>query len=741
MQNMLSDLGAAVGRKIRRRIAVVGGVFGLVCFGTLTARLFYIQLLDSDFYTQRAAGQQLRGITVNAPRGGIYDANMNPLAVSVSAWTIRASPREIADDKVAATAAALADILELDEASVREKLDDRKSNDKLIARAVDRAKADAVNLWCTENGVEGILVLEDTKRVYPEGDMGGSILGFVNVDGDGVAGLELEYNDLLKGENGSLLSAKNAWGYPMPDLYETLRTPTSGSSLILTVDTAIQHYLENHLSRAVEEYNVGARAVGIVMDVNTGAVLAMSTKPDYDPNSPRTITDEALRAQIDAMQGEERAAALQQAQQAQWRNKAVSDLYEPGSVFKLITASAALDSGAVTPGSTFVCRGSINVAGTRFRCANGRVHGAQNIADALMHSCNPSFIQIGAALGADRFYQYFQAFGLAEATGVDLPAEPKKSEHYTADRMGPVELASCSFGQSSKITPLQMITAVSAVVNGGKLMQPYLVSAVLDENGAISQRIEPQVKRQVISAETSARMREMMKYTVDSGPGKNAYVAGMRVGGKSGTSQKLDSEDSTARIASFVGIAPADDPQIAVLVLLDEPHTFTTAGGTLAAPVVGQVLRDTLEYLEVQPVYTEAERKNIDTTVPDLVGQTNEYASARLAEAGLGSSTRGGSGTVTSQYPAAGTVLPRGSTVVLYTENAAEETAVVPSLDGADPEQTALLLRQAGLNLRAEGAALADNVQAVWQDAAAGTRLPLGSTVTVEFYDTTIPED
>lgn len=437
MQNMLSNLGAAVGRKIRRRIAVVGSVFGLVCFGTLTARLFYIQLWDSDFYTQRAAGQQLRGITVNAPRGGIYDANMNPLAVSVSAWTIRAAPREIADDKVAATAAALADILELDEASVREKLDDRKSNDKLIARAVDRAKADAVSLWCTENGVEGILVLEDTKRVYPEGDMGGSILGFVNVDGDGVAGLELEYNEVLKGENGSLLSAKNAWGYPMPDLYETLRTPTSGSSLVLTVDTAIQHYLENHLSRAVEEYNVGARAVGIVMDVNTGAILAMSTKPDYDPNSPRTITDETLRAQIDAMQGEERTAALQQAQQAQWRNKAVSDLYEPGSVFKLITAAAALDAGVVTTGDSFFCGESYGVSGVHFHCANRNQHGPQNLAQALQNSCNQSFIQIGQRLGKEAFCDYFAAFGLREATGIDLPAEPAKSEFYTADRMGP----------------------------------------------------------------------------------------------------------------------------------------------------------------------------------------------------------------------------------------------------------------------------------------------------------------
>ena len=738
---MDKELGTAPNKALRLRAKVVGALFAVGCFGVLVVQLYRIQFVDRDFYAQKAAGQQLRGITVNAGRGTIYDANLDPLAVSSTAWTIRAVPREMAEEDIPQAAVALAEILQLDQQKVLDILNKRTSNDALLKRQVDKATVDELEEWLAETQTKGILIVEDSKRYYPEGDFAGSILGFVNVDGDGVAGIELEYNDTLTGEDGTLLSAKNAWGYPLPDFYETLLAPQQGSSLVLTIDKNIQGFLENHLARAVEEYHVQQRAVGIVMEVDTGKILAMSTKPDYDPNQPRLITDETLRAQIDALEGEERSQALSLAQQTQWRNKAVSDLYEPGSVFKIVTASAALDSGAVSRNSLFECRGSISVAGTRFRCANGRVHGTLNIADALMNSCNPSFIQIGAALGSERFFQYFEAFGLTGATGIDLPAEPKKSEYYTAERMGPVELASCSFGQSSKITPIQVITAVSAAVNGGKLMQPYLVSAVLDEQGSVLQSIEPTVKRQVISLETSDMMREMLKHTVDSGPGKNAYVAGYRVGGKSGTSQKLDSENKAARIASFVGIAPADDPKIAVLVVLDEPNTYTTAGGTLAAPVVGKVIRDTLQYLEVEPIYTEEEKEKLNVTVPNVVGSNRFDASNELAYSGLNCSTRGNGETVKSQYPPAGETLPRGSTVVMYTEETEAETTVVPVLEGLTPEQAEQVLRTAGLNLNAQGAAEQEQVKAVSQNVQAGTTLPLGSSVTVEFYDTTITED
>ena len=454
----------AVTRPLRLRIGAVCALFGLVCFTVLPLRLYQIQFIDREEYARRAAGQQLRDTVIPAARGDILSADGTLLAGTETCWTVRASPRELADALVEPAACAMAELLGADYDTVLQKLSQRSSNDCLIKRQITRAQAESVLNWCRENGAEGILLLEDVKRVYPEGNFGGSILGFVNVDGDGVSGLELEYNSRLKGENGRVLTAKNAWGYNMPVGYETAVQARQGSSLTLTVDAHIQHILENYLQAAVEEHHVSGRAVGIVMEPSTGKILAMSTKPDYDPNDPRTITDEQLRAEIDALQGNARKAALQQAQQAQWRNKAVSDLYEPGSVFKLITASAALDAGVCTPETRFVCAGKINVAGTTFRCANGHIHGNESFRQGLSVSCNPCFIQIGARLGKQAFCDYFERFGLRSATGIDLPAEPTKSEYYTADRMGPVELASCSFGQSSKISYLQMLTAVCAAV-------------------------------------------------------------------------------------------------------------------------------------------------------------------------------------------------------------------------------------------------------------------------------------
>ena len=449
--------------------------------------------------------------------------------------------------------------------------------------------------------MQGVQIRQDTKRVYPQGNFMGGILGFTDVDNAGLWGLELRYNDELTGENGRILTAKNAWGYDMPTHYQTLVDAVPGNTLTLTIDAQIQHWLESALSAAVAEHHVAERGVGIVMDVHTGAVLAMSCQPDYDPNSPRSLINKEARDTVNALQGEERSTALQRAQQAQWRNKAISDLYEPGSVFKLITAAAALDSGACKATDYFTCAGRITVAGTRFRCANGHIHGSETFARGLAVSCNPCFIQIGARLGKERFCDYFAAFGLREPTGIDLPGEIRRSEYYTADRMGPVELASCSFGQSSKVSYLQMLTAVCTVVNGGKLMQPYLVSKITAPDGQVIKEIEPVVKRQVISEETSATMCRLMEGVVTGGTGKQAAVAGYRVGGKSGTSQKLDSANEGARIASFVSVAPIDDPKIAVLVCLDEPHSWTTSGGALSGPVCAEVLKKALPYIGIKP--------------------------------------------------------------------------------------------------------------------------------------------
>ena len=623
-------------RAFRTRARLVAGVFCLVCFAGLIGRLFWLQLCTGGWYTQRALGQQLRDTVVPADRGKIYSADGALLAANSSCWTLRASPREIPEDKLALAAKELAEILELDEAKLLEKFSDRRANDCLLRYRVERETADAVRDFCAENGITGVRINQDSKRWYPQGEFLASVLGFTNVDNAGVSGLELEYNDTLTGQNGVVLTAVNAWGYTLAQSYETELVPVEGCGLRLTIDANIQHYLENALNYAVQEHHVAARSVGIVLEVNTGAVLAMATTPAYDPNQPRVIADKAARAAVDALSGKERAAALQLAQQTQWRNKAVSDLYEPGSVFKLITCAAALDAGAITRHSTFYCGDSISVAGTRFHCANHKRHGSQTVTQALENSCNQSFIQIGARLGKQAFCDYFAAFGLREPTGIDLPAEPKKSLYYTADRMGPVELASCAFGQSSKISYLEMAAAVCAVVNGGKLMQPYLVSDILAPDGSVLQHnapvckrqviqpatsatmremmqpylvsritapdgqvikeIEPVVKRQVISEETSATMCRLMEGVVTSGTGKQAAVAGYRVGGKSGTSQKLDSADEKARIASFVAVAPIDDPQFLCLVCLDEPHSWTTAGGSLSAPVCAEVLEQTLVY-------------------------------------------------------------------------------------------------------------------------------------------------
>ena len=580
----------------RARARLVALLLCGICFAGLIARLYWLQLAAGDWYTRRALGQQLRDTVVPADRGRIYSADGVLLAANSSCWTLRASPREMPADKLELAAHGLAQILELDEAALLEKFRDRASNDCLLRYRVERSMADAVRDFCEENSITGIRINQDSKRWYPQGEFLASVLGFTNVDNAGVSGLELEYNEQLTGQNGVVLTAVNAWGYTLEQSYETEQFPVEGSSLWLTIDANIQHYLENALNYAVQEHHVAARAVGIVLDVNTGAVLAMSTTPAYDPNQPRVLYDEAARAAVDALSGEQRTAALQLAQQTQWRNKAVSDLYEPGSVFKLITCAAALDAGAITRNSSFYCGESISVAGTRFHCANHKRHGTQTVTQALENSCNQSFIQIGARLGKEAFCDYFAAFGLRELTGIDLPAEPKKSLYYTADRMGPVELASCAFGQSSKISYLEMAAAVCAVVNGGKLMQPYLVSDILAPDGTVLEHRDPVCKQQVIQPETSAVMREMMEAVVLYGGGRNAQISGYRVGGKSGTSQKLDSTDEKARIASFVAVAPIDDPQFLCLVCLDEPHSWTTAGGSLSAPVCAEVLEQTLVY-------------------------------------------------------------------------------------------------------------------------------------------------
>ena len=728
----------AQNRHMRRRTRVLAGLVAVLCFGGLLARLFTLQILDPSGYANRAAAQQLRDTTLPAARGEIYSADGVTLAASKTCWTIRASPRELADELVQPAAKALSEILDIDYDATLQKLSKRTSNDCLLRRRVDADLADAVRAWCTQNNAQGIQILQDTKRVYPQGNFMGCLLGFTDVDNQGLWGLELQYDAQLTGRNGTILTAKNAWGYDMPTHYSTLQDAVPGNDITLTIRADIQHYLESALSAAVAEHHVAARAVGIGMEVDTGAILAMSTKPDYDPNDPRTIVDETIRQQVNALSGEERSKVLQTAQQAQWRNKAISDLYEPGSVFKLITCAAALDTGAVTRNSRFVCAGKINVAGTNFRCANGHIHGSETLAQGLAVSCNPCFIQVGARLGKQNFCDYFAAFGLRAATGIDLPGEIKRSEYYTADRMGPVELASCSFGQSSKVSYLQMITAVCAVVNGGKLMQPHVVQSIRDAERNTVQQVEPTVKAQVIRPETSAVMRELMEGVVTTGTGKNGAVAGYRVGGKTGTADKGQTGDL---VVSFVSFAPADDPQVIILVTMDTPSRSagtSVSGGSMVAPVNSKIMADILPYLGIEPTYSAEELLGADTTVPYVIGSSVADAKSRMESRGFTCKVVGAGDTITDQTPAGGAVIPGKSTVILYAGAEKPNTMyTVPQLVGKTAAEANVAATNAGLLVRFSGATqtTSGNIRVLSQSLEAGQQVPAGTVITVQLGD------
>ena len=553
--------------RLRARLIAVG--LCAVCFAGLIGRLFWLQLCTGGWYTQRALGQQLRDTVVPADRGKIYSADGALLAANSSCWTLRASPREMPEDKLALAAKRLAEILELDEAKLLEKFSDRRSNDCLLRYRVERETADAVRNFCAENGITGVRINQDSKRWYPQGEFLASVLGFTNVDNAGVSGLELEYNDTLTGQNGVVLTAVNAWGYTLAQSYETELAPVEGCGLRLTIDANIQHYLENALNYAVQEHHVAARSVGIVMEVNTGAVLAMATTPAYDPNQPRILYDEAARAAVDALSGEQRTAALQLAQQTQWRNKAVSDLYEPGSVFKLITCAAALDAGAITRRSTFYCGDSISVAGTRFHCANHKRHGSQTVTQALENSCNQSFIQIGARLGKQAFCDYFAAFGLREPTGIDLPGEKRglipNATFYDKAYHGSwngLTIISISIGQGEvNLTPLQIANLGATIANRGFYYAPHVVR---------------KVKGELLDTLYTRR-----HYTMASKKAYNYVVAGMRSSalkgtckmlarydfepcGKTGTAQNRGHDHSV-----FMGFAPMNNPRIAIAVYVE----------------------------------------------------------------------------------------------------------------------------------------------------------------------------
>ncbi len=715
-------------------------------------RLVQLMVTQGDDLQAKASDQLLYDTTLAAPRGNIYDANMKVLATSATCWTVYLSPNNFKKVKDASELEAiktiiaekLSTILGLEYDDVYAMTEKTDSYYVTVKRKVEKPEADAIREFIanfSEYELSTYIGLdESTKRYYPNDNLASVVLGFVGDDNQGLAGIESYYDSELTGIPGRVVAAKNAQGADLPFSYEKVISAQEGNSLVLTIDSYIQHVTEKYLEAAVVENKVANRGVAIVMNVNSGAILSMAVVGDYNPNDPFTLSaaDSEL---LEGLEGEERSAKLAELRNKQWRNKAVSDSYEPGSVFKIITAAAALEENLTARNSTYNCPGYIVIAGHHYDCHKHSGHGTQTLEQAISNSCNPAFITLGSRLGSNLFSKYFEAFGLTEKTGIDLPGEVS-SIYYTADKMGPVELSSASFGQTFTITPIQLITAISASVNGGYLVEPYIVSQIVDANGNVKKTTSTTVKRQVISEETSKLLCEMLETVVDGGGGKNAYVPGYRIGGKTGTSQKMVEINMSGKdnlyVASFCGIAPINDPEVAILVLLDEPMGGSYYGGTVSAPVGGQILADILPYLGYEPQYSEEELAGLSVTVPSVVDSTVASAKQQLTTVGMSYKIVGNGDTVIKQVPAAGQSVASGSRIVLYTDKTEPQKVKVPDLTGQLPSVVNGSAASVGINVEFSGNTISGgNVISYKQSIAPGTMVDAGTVVTVYFRDNT----
>ncbi len=712
---------------MKRNMTLLTGTV-VVLFMCLIVRLAYISLIKHDYYSELATSQQLRDTTIFANRGTIYDSNMNILARSATVWTVALDPKHLEEEDYEKVSLFLSEKLDVPYESIMEKCHE-DSYYSIVKRKVDKPVKDEIEKYMDEEEIYGIAFTQDTKRYYPYGNLASQVLGFVGTDNNGLYGLEAYYEQYLSGISGRILTAVNANGGNMYYRLENVTEAEDGYNLVLTIDTNIQKYLDQALDEAVKEHNVANYACGIVMNVNDGSIYAMSSKPDFDPNDPLEIYSDLLKEKVGSASDEEGyLSALSDAQQYQWRNKAISDIYEPGSVFKVVTASAALESGTCTLESRFSCYGSYNVYGSIYiDDARSYAHGDEDFTEATINSCNSAFMQMGLAMGQEIFYRYFKAFGLTERTGIDLPGE-SGSSYYTAEQMGPVELASCSFGQSNSITPIQLITAVAAAVNGGYLVEPHVVKEITDTNGNIVEQMNYSAKRQVISKETSKMMCQVLEKVAEN---SNAYVSGFRLGGKSGTAEKLNS-DSGDFVSSFCAFGPADSPEVICLILYDGAHSYSTYGGNIVAPVVASVMSYTLPYLGVEAIYSDDELESIDVWEPYVNSYSLTNAKARLQSAGLNIKVVGDGTTVVAQYPQGGTSIPKGSTVVLYTEETEPRYVTVPDLDGYNENYVRSVFESLGLNLKASGSVSYD-AEAKSQSVPAGESVPEGTVIEVGF--------
>lgn len=730
-------------QRLRQRTAILILLILVLGFGAAVLRLTYLTTIQSSELQESAVDLQLADTTVSAKRGTIYDANGNVLAESASVWQVVMSPVNFKNDKQRQAAAkGLSEIFDLEYNDV---LDDTKqqSHYVVVKRRIESDEREKVleliDTLKKDYNCSGVIqLLDDYKRYYPKNSLASSVIGFTGSDDQGLEGIEYEYDSYLSGTPGRIITAQNARGTDMPFRYEQNVESEDGNNVYLTIDETIQSICEKYMQKGVEDNNVLNKGVCIAMDVNTGAILAMVTTDGYDLNNPYELSakdKKKIKSTPKKKQAEAESAALSN----MWRNKAVADTYMPGSVFKMCVASAALEENLVNEKTSFTCTGSISVEGETIHCSNIAGHGTQNFVEVISNSCNPAFIQIGQMLGAGKFRQYYQGFGFSDKTGIDLPGEAEDS-FWKEGKMGGVDLAVASFGQNFTITPIQMITACAAVSNGGYVVQPHVVSKITDSKGNVIKTVDKKIKRQVISDDTSKKMNEYLEYNTERQGAAAGYISGYKVAGKTGTTEKrgvtkFESSFSEDYISSFCGYAPADDPQIAMLVFFDTPDGDAYYGSQVSSPVFINIMSEVLPYLDVKTSYTDEELGYVDASAGDYTGVSVDEAKTAVEADGFTATVKGNGSTVISQIPTVSSGLQKGGSIVLYTDSDSQsETVSVPSLIGLSPDEVNNVASAYGLNVSFSGATTSSGTSSS-QNIEAGTSVSPGTVITVSFAD------
>lgn len=730
-------------QRLRQRTAILILLILVLGFGAAVLRLTYLTTVQSSELQESAVDLQLADTTVSAKRGTIYDANGNVLAESASVWQVVMSPVNFKNDKQRQAAAkGLSEIFDLEYNDV---LDDTKQQSHYVVvkrriKSDEREKVlELIDTLKKDYSCSGVIqLLDDYKRYYPKNSLASSVIGFTGSDDQGLEGIEYEYDSYLSGTPGRIITAQNARGTDMPFRYEQNVESEDGNNVYLTIDETIQSICEKYMQKGVEDNNVLNKGVCIAMDVNTGAILAMVTTDGYDLNNPYELSakdKKKIKSTAKSKQAEAESAALSN----MWRNKAVADTYMPGSVFKMCVASAALEENLVNEKTSFTCTGSIEVEGETIHCSNIAGHGTQNFVEVISNSCNPAFIQIGQMLGAGKFRQYYQGFGFSDKTGIDLPGEAEDS-FWKEGKMGGVDLAVASFGQNFTITPIQMITACAAVSNGGYVVQPHVVSKITDSKGNVIKTVDKKVKRQVISDDTSKKMNEYLEYNTERQGAAAGYISGYKVAGKTGTTEKrgvtkVESSFSEDYISSFCGYAPADDPQIAMLVFFDTPDGDAYYGSQVSSPVFINIMSEVLPYLDVKTSYTDEELGYVDASAGDYTGVSVDEAKTAVEADGFTATVKGNGSTVISQIPTVSSGLQKGGSIVLYTDSDSQsETVSVPSLIGLSPDEVNDVASAYGLNVSFSGATTSSGTSSS-QNVEAGTSVSPGTVITVSFAD------